>query len=229
MQTVESSRDRGLPVPDNAPEEMLYFDERGIDELSNQLGAARLESFSKATETSGERGSAVKPKIGLGAILKALGAPSLEVEAEANFKRGNVDRATENYVVTRESRYRKVIESLGGSEKLEATLYDAWKEAKREGSGVFCLVRDTFEPVNEGPDRDWWLRVANENRFLQLTDSLSRRFLVGMSFEKINNVGSGRINSLSHLAIRLRAGARLQVFGKMNEVRYIKPFVVSWS
>lgn len=216
-------------MTDTRPEEIFYFDERGIDELSNQLGAARLESFTKSTETSGERGRAVKPRFSLGAIFKALGGPSLEVGAEANFKRGNVDTTTEHYVVTGEYRARQVIQALRDSGQLHETLHGAWQQATSDGSGVFCLIREAFEPVLEGTDTDSWIRVANENRFLQLTDRSSRQFLMGMSFEKIDLIRGGRLNYLSHVAIGLRGGAHLRVFGRMNEVRYIKPFLVWWS
>ncbi len=102
--------------------EILYFDEPGIEDLSNQVGQGKLETFSAESQNSRDYSGAIKPRLGLGAIFKALGGPTLDVDAEINLKRAKGEKSTENFVATRQDRYRRVVDALGGAAKLGYTL-----------------------------------------------------------------------------------------------------------
>jgi hypothetical protein len=209
--------------------EILYFDESGIEDLSNQVGQGKLETFSAESEKSHDYSGAIKPRLGLGAIIKALGGPTLDVDAEINLKRAKGEKSTENFVTTRQDRYRRVVDALGGSAKLGHTLDRAWYLALSKGS-EFCMIKDDFKPIHTTDDPDGWRKSANSMQFLQLVDEPTTVFRVGMSFEKLVGIRDGLIPSTGHLAIRLRGGSvSLSIFGKMDKSRYIKPFVIAWS
>jgi hypothetical protein len=209
--------------------EILYFDESGIEDLSNQVGAGKLATFSKESETSRDYSGGIKPRVGLGAILKFLGGPTVDVDAEINLKRAKGEKSTENFIVTRQDRYQRVVDALGGATKLGHTLDRAWYLALSKGS-EFCLIREDFRPIHTINDPDGWRKSANSMQFLQLVDEPTALFRVGMSFEKIVGIRDNTIPPLGHLAIRLRGGTvSLSIFGKMDRSRYVKPFVITWS
>jgi hypothetical protein len=214
----------------NRLREILYFDEPSIEDLSNQIGHGKLETFSEENELSRNRSGAIKPRLGLGSLIKAIGGPTLDVDAEVNLKRGKVEKSTENFVATRQDQYRRVVDALGGVAELRYTLDRAWYLALSKGS-VFCMVEADFKPtIYTIGDRDAWREEANSAQFLQLVDEPTSLFRLGMSFEKLVGIRGSMIKPGEHLAIRLRGGSvSLSVFGKMDKSRYIKPFVVSWD
>ncbi|MER9740892.1 hypothetical protein [Mesorhizobium sp. M0187] len=209
----------------NLPEEILYFDEPGIDSLSNQIDSGRLVDFSKEHEVSREGSGSVKPKLGIGSILSMLGGPSLEVDSEFGLKRSGVDKSVQNFSSTRETRYAQLLAHLGGFSALKGTLDQAWHSSLSKDGSVFCLIEGRFQPT----EPSFWVETANELHFLQLTDSVSESFKMGMSFSNISGMRDNKLHHLSHLVRRIRDGAHLRVFGKMDRTRYIKPFVVSWN
>ncbi len=90
------------------------------------------------------------------------------------------------------------------------------------------MIEADFKPIHTIADLDAWRETANSIRFLQLVDEPTALFRVGMSFEKLVGIRGNLIHPTSHLAVRLRDGVSLRIFGKMDKTRYIKPFVVSW-
>lgn len=209
--------------------EVLYFDEPGIEDLSNQVGQGKLETFSAESQNSRDYSGAIKPRLGLGAIIKAFGGPTLDLDAEINLKRGAGEKSTKNFVATRQDRYRRVVDALGGAAKLGYTLDRAWHHALSKGS-EFCTIKDDFKPIHTTDDPDGWRQSANSMQFLQLVDEPTSLFRVGMSFEKLVGIRDNMISSTGHLANRLRGGSvSLSIFGKMDKSRYIKPFVITWS
>ena len=209
--------------------EILYFDEPGIEDLSNQVGQGKLETFSAESQNSRDYSGAIKPRLGLGAIIRAFGGPSLDVDAEINLKRAKSEKSTENFVATRQDRYRRVVDALGGVAELGHSLDRAWHLALSKGS-EFCMIKEDFKPVHTTDDTDGWRKAANSMQFLQLVDEPTSLFRVGMSFEKLVGIRDNMIPPTGHLSVRLRGGsASLLIFGKMDKSRYIKPFVIAWS
>jgi hypothetical protein len=78
------------------------------------------------------------------------------------------------------------------------------------------------------PDPDSWQDVADKGQLLQLIDSSTGQFRIGMSPKKMSGLRDGSLRG-SHVARRLKGGANLKVFGNMDKTRYIKPFVVWWD
>ncbi|WP_315759347.1 hypothetical protein [Bradyrhizobium sp. SZCCHNRI2007] len=210
-------------------QEILYFDELSIQDLSNQVGHGKLETFSAENQKSSDRSSGIKPKLGLGHIVRALGGPTIDIDADINLKRGKFEKWTENFVATRQDHYRRVIDALGGSKQLRLRLDRAWHLALAKGGSVFCIVEEDFRPFHTTTDRDGWREAANDIQFLQLVDEPTRLYRVGMSFDKMVGIRDGLISPAGHLAVRLRGGSiSLSIFGKMDKTRYIKPLVISW-
>lgn len=209
--------------------EILYFDEPGIEDLSNQVGQGKLETFSAESLNSRDYSGAIKPRLGLGAIIKAFGGPALDVDAEINLKRAKSGKSTENFVATRQDRYRRVVDALGGAAQLEHTLDRTWLLALSKGS-EFCMIHADFRPIHTTDDPDGWRKSADSMQFLQLVDEATSLFRVGMSFEKLVGIRDNMIPITGHLSVRLRSGSvSLSIFGKMDKSRYIKPFVIAWS
>ncbi len=112
-------------------QEVLYFDEPGIEDLPNQLGHGKLETFSAENETSRDHSGAIKPRLGLGHLIKALGGPTFDIDADISLKRGKANKSTENFIATRQDQYRRVVDALGGFTELGHTLDRAWYLAQR--------------------------------------------------------------------------------------------------
>lgn len=205
-------------------EEILYFDEPGIDSLSNQIGPGRLVDLSNESEHSREGSGAIKPKFGFGSILAKLGGPTLEIEGEAAFKRGGIDKSVQRFTPTREGRYIELLSKIGGATALKRSLEQAWHAALGRDGSIFCIIEARFRPIGN----DSWFEEANESHLLQLTDCASGAFRMGMSFSNLVGIRDGNLTATGHLARRIRDGANLRIFGKMDRTRYIKPFVVSW-
>jgi hypothetical protein len=127
--------------------ETLYFDETGIDNLYNSLGHGRLESFSREVGSRRDRAGGIKPNLGLGSALKILGGPTAELGAELSLERSNTDNVTGHYTVTREDRYRMVVEKLGGITLLQQSLDRSWHSALKKNGSSFFISEELFKLV----------------------------------------------------------------------------------
>ena len=212
--------------------ETLYFDEKGIDDLSGQVGSGRLERFSLTQEASSDRSRGLKPKVNLTILSRLFGGPELGVEADLSHHKAKTDRRQEEFVPTRAGRVQLILEQMGGITALRMTTAHAWHLAMVKDASSFCVINDLFRTVPTA-EPETWLEVANRIRFLQLVDSSTRQFRVGMNFDKLEGVRDGKIERASHLAVRLGQNEShdisLIVFGKMDKTRYIKPFVAFWN
>jgi hypothetical protein len=211
--------------------ETLYFDEKGIEDLSEQVELNRLERFSIETEEKSDSSRGLRPKLNLGIFTK-FGGPEIGVNADLSHHDEKTHRTQEEFVSTRAHRVGLIMEQLGGAPALRMTTERAWRSAMLKDGSVFCVIIDLFRTVPTVEPRTW-LEVANQSHFLQLLDSSTRQFRVGMSIDKLLDARGGEINPTSHLAVRLghteSHDINLTIFGKMDKTRYIKPFVVSWN
>jgi hypothetical protein len=212
--------------------ETLYFDVKGIDDLSGQIGLGLLERFSVETEASRDRSGGLRPNFKLGLFSKLFGGPEIGVDADLSHHKAETDRRHEEFILTKAYRVGLIIEQLGGIPALRMTIGRAWHLAMVKDGSIFCVITDLFRTIPPA-EPETWLHVANRISFLQLIDSSTRQFRVGMSFDKLEGARDGEIKPSSHLAIRLgqieHHDVNLTIFGKMDKTRYIKPFVVFWN
>ena len=210
----------------------LYFDEEGINDLSDQVRPGRLEGFSIEAEESRNRSGRLTPKFGLGSLFKLFGGADIGVDADFRRNKAEKNRTSEEFIVTRADRLQRVIEQLRGVSALTMSLDRAWQSAIRNDGSIFCIINDLFRTMPTA-EPEKWLEVANTSGYLRLTDASTCRFLVGMRLAKLSGVKDGQIDPTSHLAVRLgkeeRHNARLTIFGAMDKSRYLKPFVVYWG
>lgn len=160
-------------------------------------------------------------------MFTKFGGPEIGVNADLSHHDEKTQRTQEEFVSTRAHRVGLIMEQLGGAPALRMTTERAWRSAMLKDGSVFCvIILPTVEPRT-------WLEVANQSHFLQLLDSSTRQFRVGMSIDKLLDARGEAINPTSHLAVRLgyteSHDINLRIFGRMDKTRYIKPFVVSWN
>lgn len=216
----------------DAIKETMYFDELGVNDLSEQIGLGRLKSQSKETEVNRDRSSEFKPKFSLGALSRLFGGPELGIEGSYRRIHSEKEITREELAITGSDHLHKIIETLGGVASLKMTLDRAWHLSLAKESGIFCMVVDRFRTVPT-LDPETWLDVANRAKILQLVDVSTCQFRIGMSLGKMLGVKDETINPASHLAHRLGntevRAVSLAIFGNMDTSRYIKPYTVYWA
>lgn len=210
-------------------EQFLYFDEDGIESLFNQNPKGGMQRYTIEEASGGERSFSGKIKVGIGGMLKFLSVPSFDSEAEGGTKKTHLKRRSEEFAITKESRYNDVIEDLGGVSALKRNLNDAWHRALAADFGSLFICEAAFSTLLTSAEGDGWRLDANTSGMLQLQCFPDRAYMMGMSNHKLIGVKDGNITPGSHLSIRMRnPQVYLRIFGRIDRSRYIKPFVVSW-